>query len=177
MFWGYEVPDDVEPIQWFKLLLLRDDDMPPDVRSNEFVLKAKRMIEEENKTAVDCIADYLKALWRHTIKSIRNARGQSVVSNLTFHVVITIPAIWKDYAREAMKEAAEKAGILQPRSSAGETILTFVPEPEAAGLASLSLRRRHLKTGEVYVICDAGGGTVVCGVLVAGWSCPELTTI
>ncbi|KAJ5782155.1 hypothetical protein N7457_003929 [Penicillium paradoxum] len=160
MFWGYEVPDDAEPLQWFKLLLLRDDDLPPDILANEFVLKTRRMLKEERKTAVECTAEYLKALWRHTIKSIRSARGNSVVTNSTFHVVITIPAIWKDYAREAMKEAAEKAGILKRRTSAGETILTFVPEPEAAGLASLGLRRRHLKTGEVYVICDAGGGTV-----------------
>ena len=119
------------------------------------------MLQDENKTAVDCTADYLKGLWAHTLKSIKSDRNDVIVSNLAFHVVITIPAIWKDYAREAMKEAAKKAGILKRRSSASETILTFVPEPEAAGLASLGLRRRQLRTGEVYVICDAGGGTVV----------------
>lgn len=161
MFWGYEVPDDVEPIQWFKLLLLRDEDLSSEVRSNDLIVRARKMLQDENKTAVDCTADYLKALWTHTLKSIKSARNDFIVSNLVFHVVITIPAIWKDYAREAMKEAARKAGILQRRSSAGETILTFVPEPEAAGLASLGLRRRQLGTGEVYVICDAGGGTVV----------------
>ncbi|CAI7672409.1 unnamed protein product [Penicillium discolor] len=160
IFWGYEVPDDVEPIQWFKLLLLRDEDLSPEVRSDDLIIRARKMLQDENKTAVDCIADYLKALWDHTLKSIRSARSEFIVSNMTFHVVITIPAIWKDYAREAMKEAARKAGILQARSSAGETILTFVPEPEAAGLASLGLFIRQLRTGEVYVICDAGGGTV-----------------
>ncbi|KAJ5522024.1 hypothetical protein N7527_006139 [Penicillium freii] len=159
-FWGYEVPDEVEPIQWFKLLLLRDEDMSSEVRSNDLIVRARKMLQDEDKTAVDCIADYLKGLWAHTLKSIKSDRNDVIVSNLAFHVVITIPAIWKDYAREAMKEAAKKAGILKRRSSASETILTFVPEPEAAGLASLGLRRRQLRTDEVYVICDAGGGTV-----------------
>jgi molecular chaperone DnaK (HSP70) len=160
--WGFEVPEGVDDIQWFKLLLLREDDMPPNIRSNDSIVTAKRLLGENNKTVVDCIADYLRALWCHTIKTIQKARSDSVVSNLTFHVVITIPAIWKDYAREAMRNAVEKAGILQERPYAGKTILSFVPEPEAAGLASLGLRRRNLKSGDVYVICDAGGGTVVC---------------
>lgn len=161
MFWGYEVPDDVEPIQWFKLLLLRDEDLSSEIRSDDLIVRARKRLQDESKTAVDCTADYLKALWAHTLMSIRSARSDLIVSNLGFHVVITIPAIWKDYAREAMKAAAKKAGILHRRSSAAETILTFVPEPEAAGLASLGLQRRQLKTDEVYVICDAGGGTVV----------------
>jgi molecular chaperone DnaK (HSP70) len=132
-----------------------------EIRSNDSVVTAKRLLEESNKAVVDCIADYLRALWCHTIKTIQQARGNSLVSNLTFHVVITIPAIWKDYARESMRNAVDKAVILQERPSVGKTILTFVPEPEAAGLASLGLRRRKLKSGDVYVICDAGGGTVV----------------
>ncbi|KAL2700367.1 hypothetical protein AAEP93_008890 [Penicillium crustosum] len=160
IFWGYEVPDNAEPIQWFKLLLLRDKDLSSEVRSEDLIVRARKMLQDENKTAVDCTADYLKALWAHTLMSIRSARSDVIISNLAFHVVITIPAIWKDYARESMKEAARKAGILRRRSSAAQTILTFVPEPEAAGLASLGLQRRQLRTDEVYVICDAGGGTV-----------------
>lgn len=63
-----------------------------------------------------------------------------------------------------MKEAAEKAGILDYRS-AGETTLTFAPEPEAAGFAALLDREteflQETDPGDVFVICDAGGGTVV----------------
>jgi molecular chaperone DnaK (HSP70) len=160
--WGFDVPEGVDSIQWFKLLLLREDDMPPEIRSNDFIVTARRLLGDYNKTVVDCIADYLRSLWCHTIKTITQARGDSVVSNLEFNVVITIPAIWKDYAREDMRNAVEKAGILQERPSVGKTVLSFVPEPEAAGLASLGVRRRNLQSGDVYVICDAGGGTVVC---------------
>lgn len=59
-----------------------------------------------------------------------------------------------------MQEAAKKAGILDPRD-AGPTTLGFGPEPEAAALATLCEPGRSIDTKDVYVICDAGGGTVV----------------
>jgi len=71
-----------------------------------------------------------------------------------------VPAIWKDYARQGMEEAATRAGILKHRP-VGPTTLSFVPEPEAAALVTLWENRRDLKTGHLYVVCDAGGGTVV----------------
>ncbi|CAI7624666.1 unnamed protein product [Penicillium crustosum] len=58
-----------------------------------------------------------------------------------------------------MQEAAAKAGLLDERD-AGKTHLTFVPEPEAAALATLSEEQNDAKPGDVYMICDAGGGTV-----------------
>lgn len=57
-----------------------------------------------------------------------------------------------------MTEVVEKAGILKDRT-AGATILTFAPEPEAATLFE---RRREIKQDDVYVVCVACGGTVVC---------------
>ena len=103
---------------------------------------------------------YLKELWGHTLDSIRKARGDTILEALTFHIVITVPAIWKDYAREAMQQAASMAGMLSSRP-AGKTTLTFAPEPEAAALSSLSDCKRSVDVGDVYVILDAGGGTVV----------------
>jgi molecular chaperone DnaK (HSP70) len=59
-----------------------------------------------------------------------------------------------------MKEAADKAGILDDRL-AGLTTLSFAPEPEAAALASLFESKPSIDAGDVFVICDAGEGTVV----------------
>ena len=118
------------------------------------------MLKESEKTAIDLIADYLRALWEHILATILKARSKSVVEGLTFHVVITVPAIWKDYARQGMEAAARKSGILDNRP-AGATTLAFAPEPEAAAMASLCENGRSINTGDVYVICDAGGGTVV----------------
>lgn len=117
------------------------------------------MLRENGKTAIDLIADYLRALWAHVLDTIKKARGESVVDALPFHVVITVPAIWKGYARDGMAKAVRTSGILD-RRAAGPTALTFAPEPEAAALSTLSEPGRKPKTGDVYVICDAGGGTV-----------------
>lgn len=160
LMWGYAIPPDADPIRWFKLLLLREEDVPPELKDSEFLLRARKALGESKKTATDLIADYLGALWRHILDTIHKARGSSVLEALTFHVVITVPAIWKDYARQDMKEAARKSGILDSRP-AGPTTLAFAPEPEAAALASLCESGRSINAGDVFVICDAGGGTVV----------------
>ncbi|KAI1733567.1 actin-like ATPase domain-containing protein [Xylaria scruposa] len=159
VLWGYEIPPDADPVLWFKLLLLRDEDLEGDLRQSDFYIRAKRKLQEIDKTPTDVIADYLRLLWHHTLKTIHKSRSKVVIAALAFHVVVTVPAIWKDYARSSMKEAAAKAGILDHRS-AGPTTLSFVPEPEAAGLVTLWEHGDILKTDDVYVICDAGGGTV-----------------
>jgi molecular chaperone DnaK (HSP70) len=137
-----------------------DEDLDEELRSSEFLLRGRKMLRENGKTAVDLIADYLRLLWKHVLETIHKSRGESVVDALSFHVVITVPAIWKGYARQGMQEAARKSGILDPRP-AGPTTLTFAPEPEAAALSTLCEKGRVTTKGDVYVICDAGGGTVV----------------
>lgn len=130
------------------------------MRCNEFILRSREMLKETGGTAVDLIADYLSALWMHTMACINKARGESVVETFVFQVVITVPATWKGYARQEIEEAARKAGILDGRV-AGPTELTLVPEPEAAALSTFSEPGRKVKAKEVYIVCDAGGGTVV----------------
>ena len=44
---------------------------------------------------------------------------------------------------------------------AGDTRLSFAPEPEAAALSTLTEPGRKVHKNDVYLVCDAGGGTVV----------------
>ncbi|CAG7561921.1 unnamed protein product [Fusarium equiseti] len=155
---GFDIDSDTDPIKWFKLLILKDEDLTPELRSSEFLLRARQMMRQNEKTPYKLISDYLRMLWKHTLNTITKDRG-SAVDALQFHVVITVPAIWKDYARQHMMEAAKKAGILD-RRAAGRTRLTFVPEPEAAALATLCEPGRRIRFNDVYLVCDAGGGTV-----------------
>lgn len=172
--WGYSVPRSADPIRWFKLLLLEDKDLGEDIRDSQFLSQARTLMRATNRTPTDLVADYLRGLWMHVLDTICRARSRSVIDALPFHVVITVPAIWKDYARARMREAAIKAGILNMRF-AGVTTLAFAPEPEAAALSTLCQRGRDLRTGDVYVICDAGGGTVVSMSLLIGTPVLELT--
>lgn len=158
--WGYDIFDEVSTMQWFKLLLLREEDVQDDVRQSSAFMNAKRMLNRSGKSAVDVIADYLKAFWKHVMDTIQRDRGEVLVDSLKIHVVLTVPAIWKGYARQDMKKAALQAGILTARE-AGPTTLSFVPEPEAAALATLCEPGRSVAKNDVYILCDAGGGTVV----------------
>ncbi|KAJ0326463.1 hypothetical protein COL5a_006973 [Colletotrichum fioriniae] len=159
MMWGYDIPDDADPIRWFKLLLLKDEDLGPELCASEFILRGKRMLKDSGKTAIALVADFLRALFNHAMYTITKARGEEAVDAMRLHIVITVPAIWKGYARQAMETAAEKAGILSSRV-AGKTRLTLAPEPEAAALSTLSEPGRKVGKNDAYIICDAGGGTV-----------------
>ncbi|VUC25098.1 unnamed protein product [Clonostachys rosea] len=158
--WGYQVQyEDKDRLSWFKLLILRDEDLPNEIKESKPLLQARKQLEKLGRTPVEVIADYLRNLWKHTLEMITKARSSTLLDALRFHVVLTVPASWKDYARHAMKDAAKRAGVTANRP-AGDTVLSFAIEPEAAALATIWEKERHLKTDDVYMICDAGGGTV-----------------
>lgn len=60
--WGYTIPLDADPIRWFKLLLLREDDLASELKRSEFILRGRKMLRESGKTATDIISNYLRAL-------------------------------------------------------------------------------------------------------------------
>ncbi|KAI0858320.1 actin-like ATPase domain-containing protein [Xylaria cubensis] len=159
--WGYNIPTDIQPIQWFKLLLLDEKDLPANLQDSSHIQAARNMMEKLGKTAVELVGDYLKVLWEHVISEIQDEKGTSLIRGTRYHVVLSVPAIWKDYARDRMSQAAERAGILEDRA-AGKTTLGFISEPEAAALATLPEldNRDDLAVGDSFVVMDAGGGTV-----------------
>ncbi len=67
---------------------------------------------------------------------------------------ITVPAVWSKKAQAKTRACAEAAGM-----GAGAT-LHIISEPEAAALHAVTALPHCLKTGETFIICDAGGGTV-----------------
>ncbi|XP_045207711.2 heat shock 70 kDa protein 12B-like [Mercenaria mercenaria] len=93
-----------------------------------------------------------------------NQRLTGIIMETDIHWVLTVPTIWSDFAKQFMRHAAIKAGIVTER-------LTIVLEPEAASLycrhlpieAMLSgdnLLISELPTGSKYMVLDAGGGTI-----------------
>ncbi|KAK6066839.1 hypothetical protein SCUP234_11895 [Seiridium cupressi] len=159
--WGYNLPADAKVLTWFKLLLLTEDDMPEYVKTSPQLKNVRNMMNELGKDPVHVIADYLGQLWKHTLSIIKKEKGEELVEGARVLIKMTIPAIWQDYAREKMRQAMRRAGILEKRL-AGETTLSFISEPEAAALATLpelSLRN-DLEKGDSFIICDCGGGTV-----------------
>lgn len=131
--WGYEATSEYS-LRWLKLLLLEEKDMPPHLKHSKYIRRAKRLLEEEKKHVTEVIADYLRELWKHTLVAIKKTFGERLVALSTFKLVVTLPAIWQPYAQMRMEQAIVMAGLLKKRA-AGESTLSFLPEPEAAALA------------------------------------------
>ncbi|XP_052799223.1 heat shock 70 kDa protein 12A-like isoform X2 [Mya arenaria] len=122
------------------------------------------LIEDENsrhlsaKTVFALAIKWLKDdLWR-----VSNDRISGKIRENDIHWVLTVPAIWDNAAKQFMREAAKQADI-------EETRLTVALEPEAASLfcRHLPVERSgnetslgKLKSGQKYLVLDAGGGTV-----------------
>ncbi|KAJ4391811.1 hypothetical protein N0V93_005431 [Gnomoniopsis smithogilvyi] len=188
--WGYEVQgDDDLTFEWFKLLLLKDEELPDYLRSSAQMAKLKlrlRKIKSKNpvvalgvntgelmlrlETAIDVIADYLTILWAHAIDEeqtppkgqIYDSLGLSILI-VPIHVVFTVPAMWSDFAKDSMKAAATKSLIIgNANRIACLTTFEFLSEPEAAAHAYATEIVQILDIGETVLICDLGGGTGDC---------------
>ncbi|KAF9992829.1 hypothetical protein BGZ80_008391 [Entomortierella chlamydospora] len=67
--------------------------------------------------------------------------------------------MWSDKAKDVMRKAAIRAGLIS--ASDHPDRLTLVSEPEAAALyCEKSCKQYNLSHGNRFMICDAGGGTV-----------------
>ncbi|KAK4442181.1 hypothetical protein QBC34DRAFT_444370 [Podospora aff. communis PSN243] len=158
--WGYSVSLGEEGIRWVKLLLLDDADLEKYLTAAALshLTNMRDMIRESGKEVVDVVADYLRLLWGHVLEEVGGANTRDTAP---FTVVVTVPAIWKGYARSRMHLAVKKAGILDERP-AGRTMFHFTTEPEAAALARLTdfARLDCIQTGDCVTVADFGGGTV-----------------
>src|SRR5205809_4391860 len=92
--WGFLVPREAKCLRWFKLLLLEDDDLKPDVHDSKYIKEAREVLKSLGKSAVEVVADYLRAIWQHTLKEMIRNDGPGAVEGQPFRVVITVPAIW-----------------------------------------------------------------------------------
>ncbi|KAF8853226.1 actin-like ATPase domain-containing protein [Acephala macrosclerotiorum] len=162
--WGFDIPPEEKPLQWFKLLLLREEEpkhpyMDDKIKDYRLIKDARQELKRLNKSAEDVVADYLRLLWHHVLEEIKRVAGKSVVESHPFRVVLTFPAIWPVYAQSRIRQAATIAGILDDRNS-GETRLNLCAEPEAAALAVMEdFQGTPVDSGDIFVVCDVGGGT------------------
>lgn len=108
------------------------------------------------KTSVDYVTDYLKCIYDHISHQVLPARyGPQFLMNQQISYVLTVPAIWSDKAKDFTRKAAIVAGIPEKK-------LAIISEPEAAALYCATLcNQSDLCKGDKFLVCDAGGGTVV----------------
>jgi len=94
-------------------------------------------------------------MWSHVHEIFTEFFDGTYLETQPIAYMITIPAIWLDYAQDLIHEAAIRAGI--PGNS-----LTLVTESEAAAqYYAVMCEELELGAGDQFLVCDAGGGTMV----------------
>ena len=96
----------MKPMKWFKLLLLKKEDLTREAGGDSIQLKQTLEILDtigRDITPVQLVGRYLKKVWDHTYTSLKSMID---IDNLPLRVAITVPAIWPDYAKSSMREAA-----------------------------------------------------------------------
>ena len=108
------------------------------------------------KQPVDVCADYLTCIHRFVEDVfLPGSYGADFLRNQRRVYFITVPAIWSDLAKDLTRQAAARAGIPDEK-------LFLVTEPEAAALyCATTCEEVDLNNGDHFLVCDAGGGTVV----------------
>ena len=147
--WGFQLRPDEPRLRCVKLFLDPRQELPAFVSKSEI----KQLLAKSGKDAVSVVADYLAQIYKHTQSELTKRYGALFMQTTDVQWVLTVPAIWSDAAKDATLTAARKAGM-GPE-------LTLISEPEAAAVYTLqAIQPNHLKVGDNFVVCDAGGGTV-----------------
>ncbi|XP_052285287.1 heat shock 70 kDa protein 12A-like [Dreissena polymorpha] len=113
--------------------------------------------------AMIIFAEAIKYVKVHLQKRLREGLNEDVLPR-EICWVLTVPAIWRQSAKQFMKEAASKAGIPGAQLS-----LALEPESAAIYCKEQALSRvggvdgvylRAFDPGERYIVVDCGGGTI-----------------
>lgn len=137
------------------------------ILNNEKEQLSKSMLIKDDKgkeaPALDLFAHVIRYLKNHLLSALV-AKGITV-NNKDIHWVLPVPALWTDSAKQFMREAANKAGILTEQ-------LTLCLEPEAASLYCQRIPSTKLigspvtrpflsfSAGAKFMIINLGGKTV-----------------
>ncbi|KAG2465285.1 HS12A protein, partial [Polypterus senegalus] len=119
--------------------------------------------------ALKVFSESLRYLKDHALKTVNESMSDFKFTSNDVTWVLTVPAIWDNAAKEFMRLAAEKAGLINNTFSKN---LIICLEPEAASLFCKTLRssgflaegtndpKMEHKPGMQYIVVDCGGGTI-----------------
>ncbi|KAF2221153.1 hypothetical protein BDZ85DRAFT_284044 [Elsinoe ampelina] len=145
---GHEISNLEDPIRCFKLLLEPGKDLPVWAGRT----KTLTDLNKHGKTAIDASADYLRHLVAVANKEMAVKFMPIMLDATPVEYILTVPAVWSDAAKQATIAAAHRAGMPS---------VTLVSEPEAAAIECLtSMQEEGVSIGDLYVVCDIGGGTI-----------------
>lgn len=150
--WGFRVKDSESRYEWFKL------EQDPKYTKNELLRSYPKttIVPGSDAKVEELITTYLRNLRIHAVEMIKESFGnrESLFRDTVWEYIITVPAMWPEPAQNITERCAKEAGMAPTKP------LKIITEPEAAGIYALDsmCREWDVSEGDVFVICDAGGG-------------------
>lgn len=162
--WGYLIKPGTPRCVWMKLFLDKKARVTPFDDPN-----LRRALEEEEmrlppgKTAEDVTTNFFRELYEFTMQRLRQEYPDILLDMTPIKYCFTMPAIWSDQAQGKTLLAAEEGGFAARQVDE----VTLISEPEAAAMATLTnswprYGDRIQAREPCVLVCDCGGGTVVC---------------
>lgn len=160
VLWGSLIPTNITRHMWTKLQL----DRTPTGDAAKIIEEVSLAAQVMDKTPVDIIADFLAQVKDHLIKHLDEVYRREVWGTLPITLVITVPAVWSDSAKDLTMQAFRQAGFDTSCFPQLEKTM-LATEPEAAAIYTIQNMRgtaqdQELAVGDGFIVCDMGGGTV-----------------
>lgn len=159
-YWGYDIPQRLseKTIKYVKLLLEPDASKRISSLTNVVDPEATGdLLQTMHRNPVDVAALYVRCLWSHAKQEIIDDITQATYDYAEKVFLLTVPAVWSDRAKHNTYLIAVGAGL-----AGDDHTLHMISEPEAAAVCVLKDPDRmvSLAMDDVYLVVDAGGGTV-----------------
>jgi hypothetical protein len=159
--WGALIAPNEPRHMWTKLLL--DNSKAEEV---DKILKELSLNDAYGPSTkpVEIIAAYLAHVKAHLLTNLDNKYGKELWRTLPITLVVTVPAVWSDAAKDATLQAVSMAGFnATGLPKLKRTVITT--EPEAAAIYTIQSLRggvqdEQFAIGDGFIVCDMGGGTV-----------------
>ncbi|KAH0387590.1 actin-like ATPase domain-containing protein, partial [Aureobasidium melanogenum] len=149
--WGFEIGPNDTRLRYLKLRLDERQEYPLSVTKATI----DRVLKQSGVSTEQAVSDYMSLVFKQAKDAMILKFGEDMVSNTQIKIVLTVPAVWSDAAKDATLRAAERAGL--------GTNICMISEPEAAAayaIDDVNKKNKILRVGDNLIICDAGGGTV-----------------
>ena len=114
--------------------------------------------EYPGKDPVEMVADYLTKIREHCFAHISKIYGDQMFRSMRKELVVTVPAVWSEIAKDRTLKAVTRANFATDK-------LSLVTEPESAAIYTLKWMTEganvsEVNIGDVFVLTDCREGTV-----------------
>lgn len=162
--WGSTIPAGLQRHMWTKLELDRSSERTQGGEAGKILHEQMSLTGPSTaKMPVDVVADFLRKVKEHLVKNLDTQFGEKLWRTLPITLVVTVPAVWSDAAKDLTMQAVNNAGFNASELPKLKKIVT-ITEPEAAALSTMksfsgSVQSERFAVGDGFIVCDLGGGT------------------